>query len=105
MEITKEQLSKLRKKLGDKELKEIGIKLPVEYDKNKIYCFFTGEYFYKLSREVGNNYFWAEIANSFYSIHDYGTIDKCINSIAGYEIQEFDNVRDFAEWILTNTKK
>ena len=29
MEITDEQLSKLRKKLGDKELKAIGIKLPV----------------------------------------------------------------------------
>lgn len=104
MEITNEQLSKLRKKLGDEVLTEIGIKLTAKVDRDKIYAFFTGTTVYKLHENLSNSRaFWINMSNSrvYFDTHE-DSLQSAYDSVIGrYKIEEFTSVQDFSRWILT----
>jgi len=106
MEITEKQLSQLREKLGDKELKEIGIELPVQFNETKIYAHTAYGEIYKIHR------LWDEtelVRFAWININDSVCLASGSNIDVEKEIKKkdvhiFDNVKDFANWILKVTK-
>ena len=107
MKITDEQLSKLREKLGDKELKEIGIELPkIEFSNHKIYAFKgSGKDIWKLNNSRGK-FTWNCVDSTNNSLLSSEEIDfeYAFKLVKCWEVKEFSNTIDFANWILTVNK-
>ena len=101
MEITADQIKKLIKIVGEKELIKIIPNIQLNYNENKIYAFIGTTNVFKLHRVGLNEYAWIDLEGSECFANGRGTANEII-SLAGNDIKVFDNYREFIEWNYNN---
>jgi len=101
MEITDEQIKKLIKIVGEKELIKIIPNIYLNYNEDKIYLFIGNVQVFKLHRVGLNEYAWTDLEGSERYANGRGTANEMIKS-AEKDIKVFDNYREFVEWNYNN---
>jgi len=100
MEINKEQLEKLTKLVGEKELKKI---IPNafkhQFNQNKIYMFKGCNTFYKLHR-IDGKYAWISLVDSACYANGTNTAQEMLDYVTEPdELLVFNNYKEFVEFL------